>query len=160
MLDFVDLNDDYRKSALASKTRCDRPGCDSRDGKSLKCGGCLSVRYCSTECQRLHWTTHKNECKRTEHVSIGTTCGNTIQLYPIESKLKCPDRSGNDRPLFGRIISYNRGTGPYSGGVQRYIPNSEEYLPSYTIKFKGDVGCEKVLCEDVHQEWELLESKH
>jgi len=159
-LDFIDLNDDYRKAALASKTRCDRPECNSRDTKSLKCGRCLSVRYCSAECQRLHWNAqHKKDCKRTEHVSIGTTGGNTIHLYPVKSKIKCPDRSGNNRPLFGRIISYNPGTGPYSDGVQHYIPNSEGCLPSYTIKFKGDAGCEKVPCEDVHSEWELLDSK-
>ena len=40
-----------RQAALASKTRCDRPGCKSLDSKSLKCGKCLSVRYCSTECR-------------------------------------------------------------------------------------------------------------
>lgn len=27
-----------------------------------KCGRCLSVRYCSAECQKLHWKQHKKEC--------------------------------------------------------------------------------------------------
>lgn len=34
-------------------------------GKVLKCGGCMSVSYCSKECQRLDWTErdHKILCK-------------------------------------------------------------------------------------------------
>ncbi len=27
-----------------------------------KCGGCRSVRYCSAECQDIHWPVHKAHC--------------------------------------------------------------------------------------------------
>lgn len=29
------------------------------------CGGCMTTNYCSTDCQRLHWPTHKAICKHT-----------------------------------------------------------------------------------------------
>lgn len=30
---------------------------------TLKCSGCMSVRYCSKQHQRLHWPLHKTICK-------------------------------------------------------------------------------------------------
>lgn len=32
--------------------------------KLMKCMGCQSVYYCSSECQKSHWKVHKPECKR------------------------------------------------------------------------------------------------
>jgi hypothetical protein len=32
--------------------------------KLLKCSGCRTTLYCSVECQRAHWKTHKPDCKR------------------------------------------------------------------------------------------------
>ena len=29
----------------------------------LRCGGCRALFYCSPECQRTHWSTHRKECK-------------------------------------------------------------------------------------------------
>lgn len=38
--------------------------CKSSDGKLMRCNGCLSVSYCSKECQSMHWkSVHKIECK-------------------------------------------------------------------------------------------------
>lgn len=28
-----------------------------------RCGGCKIAQYCSPECQKSNWTTHKNDCK-------------------------------------------------------------------------------------------------
>ena len=33
-------------------------------GKLKRCSGCYMTRYCSTDCQRLHWQKHKQECLR------------------------------------------------------------------------------------------------
>lgn len=30
--------------------------------QSSRCTGCLSVNYCSTDCQRQNWKTHKSSC--------------------------------------------------------------------------------------------------
>jgi hypothetical protein len=27
-----------------------------------RCGGCHQIRYCDTQCQKLHWTTHRSWC--------------------------------------------------------------------------------------------------
>ena len=31
--------------------------------KLYNCAGCLSISYCSTKCQREHWSSHKQFCK-------------------------------------------------------------------------------------------------
>ncbi|TFK37232.1 hypothetical protein BDQ12DRAFT_713611 [Crucibulum laeve] len=52
-----------RKGEIAPRTekRCDACG-DNQ--KSLKnCGKCQVARYCSVECQRKHWPTHKKTCQ-------------------------------------------------------------------------------------------------
>mmetsp|Transcript_21813 Transcript_21813/g.35962 ORF Transcript_21813/g.35962 Transcript_21813/m.35962 type:complete len:389 (+) Transcript_21813:211-1377(+) len=38
-------------------------GCGKNNAKLLKCGRCLSVFYCSKECQKTDHVTHKKECK-------------------------------------------------------------------------------------------------
>jgi hypothetical protein len=32
--------------------------------KLLKCSGCRTTLYCSVDCQKSHWKTHKSDCKR------------------------------------------------------------------------------------------------
>jgi hypothetical protein len=39
--------------------------CSEEGGVSLKtCKACMSVQYCSAECQRNHWPKHKKQCKQ------------------------------------------------------------------------------------------------
>jgi hypothetical protein len=47
--------------AGASADSCDC--CGKSDGKMSKCSKCLVARYCSSECQRKAWPTHKKVCK-------------------------------------------------------------------------------------------------
>lgn len=57
-------------------------GCDKRDFRMLKCSRCLIARYCSSECQKNHWKTHKETCNNhdsqlwknfTEYIKIIST---------------------------------------------------------------------------------------
>ena len=46
---------------------CYSPECKFPDGcversKTMYCSGCRCVTYCSRECQKASWTTHKEEC--------------------------------------------------------------------------------------------------
>jgi len=53
-------NDDVNRRVLfLIKNRCMK--CDRR-GPVAKCGGCEFQRYCSSECQRRDWKTHKKNC--------------------------------------------------------------------------------------------------
>lgn len=42
-----------------------RPVCHlcKKEGKLKSCSGCMSVRYCSFECQKNDWKSHKKDCK-------------------------------------------------------------------------------------------------
>ena len=58
------LDDDEMTSSLKKVNRkigtcaqCDRVG-------DMRCKKCKQVHYCSKECQKAHWATHKQECKR------------------------------------------------------------------------------------------------
>ena len=42
---------------------CAAPVCGATSGLK-RCGGCGTVRYCSTECSRAHWREHRAECRR------------------------------------------------------------------------------------------------
>ena len=42
---------------------CAAPGCGAMRGLR-RCGGCGTVRYCSTACSRAHWREHRAECRR------------------------------------------------------------------------------------------------
>jgi hypothetical protein len=48
---------DYRDYKM---TEC--ATCHNRDVKQKKCGRCEAVHYCSPECQKAHWKTHKLTC--------------------------------------------------------------------------------------------------
>ena len=44
---------------------CGRTKVELPDGVELKrCGSCMKIAYCSTECQRAAWSLHKEECNR------------------------------------------------------------------------------------------------
>jgi hypothetical protein len=41
--------------------------CSSK-GSSKKCSRCMKVYYCSRECQRQDWQTHKTNCKKVKYI--------------------------------------------------------------------------------------------
>ncbi|CAN0459269.1 unnamed protein product, partial [Ectocarpus sp. 12 AP-2014] len=49
---------------------CARPACGKRQGnasggaKFKVCSRCQVAMYCSGECQKAHWKTHKMECRQ------------------------------------------------------------------------------------------------
>ena len=51
-------------AATAALVRAMCTGCGTHDpgGRMRKCARCMLVRYCSPECQRAHWKTHKKVC--------------------------------------------------------------------------------------------------
>jgi tetratricopeptide (TPR) repeat protein len=43
---------------------CDKCNKGDRFKKLLVCGNCKSARYCDSQCQKSHWSTHKSICKK------------------------------------------------------------------------------------------------
>ena len=50
-----------RVEELNTIPKCANDNCD-KDGIKT-CASCMSARYCSTTCQKLHWVNHKQQCK-------------------------------------------------------------------------------------------------
>ena len=62
---------EYKRVFGDSQTRycenCEKQGKGGVE-KMEKCGGCNSVRYCSLECQKEHWKSHKTDCKKLQPI--------------------------------------------------------------------------------------------
>ncbi|KAJ7178191.1 hypothetical protein C8R46DRAFT_1076074 [Mycena filopes] len=84
------IKDEYDKDVKYPP--CSQCGQDTIVNRNA-CSGCMCVRYCSTDCQRQNWNTHKLLC---EHMR--NTHGNEL-IY----------RSGSveDRRFFNGIITYD-----------------------------------------------------
>ena len=57
------------KKETAEKKACAHCGATeakTASGKLLRCGRCKAVSFCSADCQKAHWPTHKSECKPAE----------------------------------------------------------------------------------------------
>ena len=68
--------------ATSLKTNC--AFCFRHDPKLLSCKGCKTAWYCGKECQRSHWSSHKNVCKATRQI-------NTIEIrIPMNDPEKDP----------------------------------------------------------------------
>ncbi len=57
----VQIMPDMHKLAVAST--CDYCHVITRATTWKRCGGCRSVSYCSAQCQRLDWPSHKQACR-------------------------------------------------------------------------------------------------
>ncbi len=60
---YNEVKDTVKKMGLCQNRHCKIPGCQVERSKMLKCARCLSVSYCSSECQAAHWCEHKKRCK-------------------------------------------------------------------------------------------------
>ncbi len=65
---FLDLRNESRKILLewcydkgGFRKTC--AGCNAHIEKMKKCGGCAREHYCSEECQKRQWNSHKEVCK-------------------------------------------------------------------------------------------------
>ncbi|KAI5797892.1 hypothetical protein DFH27DRAFT_601634 [Peziza echinospora] len=43
---------------------CNKSAADAAIDKLKVCGGCRGAMYCSTDCQKAEWKTHKKECRK------------------------------------------------------------------------------------------------
>jgi ankyrin repeat protein len=52
---------------LKARMHCSNPDCEGPGLK--KCAGCLTIFFCSRECQLVHWPVHKAYCRRSKGVT-------------------------------------------------------------------------------------------
>ena len=52
--------DNYTRAKDEKAITCARNACDKNGTKT--CTACKLVKYCSSECQRAHWATHRESC--------------------------------------------------------------------------------------------------
>ncbi|KAL0955031.1 hypothetical protein HGRIS_003951 [Hohenbuehelia grisea] len=53
------------------------------------CGGCMTTQYCSQDCQKLHWGSHKPICQHTASQLSGVKQQPMSSGYPDENLAKC-----------------------------------------------------------------------
>ena len=99
----------------------------------LMCGKCVSVRYCSVDCQRAHFVEHKNVCRRRnkEAAIVGTTGGEVLGPAADTQQTKpCASSSQND--AFVTVLGVNG-----SGNERAWSDMSV-----MSVLTKGDVKCQ------------------
>lgn len=66
---------------------CSRFGCQNQENKTKfqRCQGCLLACYCSAECQKQHWPTHKQGCKLNAKRGFGKFIQSTLQKPNINT---------------------------------------------------------------------------
>ena len=50
----------------------------SAQNPRFNCGKCLSIKYCSKECQIKDWSIHKISCKKSEPVKNSSASSSTV----------------------------------------------------------------------------------
>ena len=64
--------------------------CSEYKARMKKCSNCGSVRYCSEECQRMAWPTHKKACSKPSDSMLGQLFGPDESEYMTQQR---PDDS-------------------------------------------------------------------
>jgi hypothetical protein len=78
--DFRDMNKTARQEAKLHKMAgCSAPQCYNSGTKI--CSRCKKARYCSSECQKLHWKTHKIMCKKPNEGNEAVNPPQTFRTY-------------------------------------------------------------------------------
>ncbi|KAF5325022.1 hypothetical protein D9619_010099 [Psilocybe cf. subviscida] len=72
---------------LAKETRqCEHCFKSAREGTALsKCAGCKAVLYCSRECQKASWPTHKETCRKNQRVAAELKTMDVDPLTPLNA---------------------------------------------------------------------------
>eukprot|EP00796_Vickermania_ingenoplastis_P009668 gene9668-6765_t len=68
--------------------KCANPSCDGSTKDLLKCSGCDVTYYCSSQCQKADWDTHKNFChdiesRRARPTPVEASFSNVMSIKPV-----------------------------------------------------------------------------
>uniref|UniRef100_K3WA79 MYND-type domain-containing protein n=1 Tax=Globisporangium ultimum (strain ATCC 200006 / CBS 805.95 / DAOM BR144) TaxID=431595 RepID=K3WA79_GLOUD len=84
---------------------------DNPEGKLMKCGGCRSAEYCSRECQKKAWKTHKVQCKELRtSAEANKQTNRALEVTAIDwAKPETWPQQGNDKfdVLIGSDLVYH-----------------------------------------------------
>ncbi|KAK4245957.1 plasmid p 4b orf-3 family protein [Corynascus novoguineensis] len=82
---------------MTTSQKCDNPSCPQAAADSpissnnlRLCSRCRATRYCSQECQRACWPSHKRRCRRQNYIIKFQLCPEDIADPPVERTLSCP----------------------------------------------------------------------
>jgi len=127
--------------------------CNSEDKKLQLCTGCYKVSYCDATCQRAHWKSHKNDCKREKNVlkptyvdrnKVKESSGDEADESEEEPKeggyfIPCIGPIGDNRPILEVEVNGVTTTMLFaSGSSSNCIPEDQlkHILPNYINKIR------------------------
>lgn len=77
---------------------CGNPTCAQTS--KLKCTGCSKISYCSGECQRIHWSSHKSMCKKSSSKATSSSSSSAIVPTPSSGQqYSNSDQTNSDEAL-------------------------------------------------------------
>ena len=136
-------------SSAHQQILCHATGCCNLG--TLKCGKCKIVRYCSKECQKVHWSTHKLTCKKdktadSKRLRINIACSDEpdefIDVLPIGTKVSLISTGRPNGELYGRIVGFLPGKGPFANPEVKLDPELLEHkMFLRSIDIDDDVFC-------------------
>ncbi len=100
---------------------CQGPDCPRAREASKACSRCKSIWYCSVECQKAHWSTHKPKC-----------LAGRAQVQPVKEEKGTEDplalRGGIQEKLKGTALEFMKPR--QDGGGMCYPDTYAAYLAS------------------------------
>lgn len=110
--------------------RCSNPSCSESAGTSTlsDCSACHTTRYCSKDCQKAHWSAHKEQCRAVRKAreleeankqqnvldalkELGLESSNTTTSSAQYIDAKGEDQDDDDSDEEGEEIENNASTG-------------------------------------------------
>ncbi|PPQ92952.1 hypothetical protein CVT25_000215 [Psilocybe cyanescens] len=108
------------------------PGCEVCGKKNTsRCMQCMSVVYCSKNCQRAHWKTHKKTCKS---IKGGTWHAITVH----EPNVVAPQLSSIVNRLESTHDPYTAGMSPSNNGIPPDVHGGKIFLAKFQVALTYD----------------------
>lgn len=128
--------------------------CKKENGK-YTCSECFTVKYCSDECQKADWKTHKLECivQTRDYVTIiNSICDNKTFIMIIEAFSHYGSIGDPHFFLHGQISIKDENTFIcivtfHSDSTKNFIPNKRNVLLSYMGDGSLVMGCAPERCK-------------
>jgi len=123
--------------------KCSNPSCyaSGSDTKLQSCSRCKITRYCSKQCQRTHWKTHKEMCdKNAAHTEALQSVFNPMNLIPLPDGMTLTELDARHEKWIGFHNPTFMGACIHALSLPRDITRSRTHVLHLTVAPRTDHG--------------------